>query len=66
MLSEDPLLLLALLHHRTINEPGRWITFDSANVVLAECFGPIDHVFNSRCAGRVRSGFRKLMPLRTL
>jgi hypothetical protein len=49
MLSEDPLLLLALLHHRTINEPGKWITFDSANVVLAECFGPIDHVFNSRC-----------------
>lgn len=49
MLSEDPLLLLALLHHRTFNEPEKWITFDSANVVLAECFGPIDHVFNAQC-----------------
>jgi hypothetical protein len=50
ILSEDPLLLLALLHHRTINEPERWITFDSANVVLAECFGPIDHVPSMRCS----------------
>jgi hypothetical protein len=49
MLSEDPLLLLALLHHRTFNEPEKWIAFDSANVVLAECFGPIDHVFNPQC-----------------
>jgi hypothetical protein len=49
MLSEDPLLLLALLHHRISNEPEKWITFDSANVVMAECFGPIDHVFNSQC-----------------
>ncbi|KAH0005186.1 hypothetical protein KCU78_g13003, partial [Aureobasidium melanogenum] len=48
-LSEDPLLLLALLHHRTVNEPEKWISFDSANVVLAECFGPIDHVFNTQC-----------------
>lgn len=49
MLSEDPLLLLALLHHRTSNEHERWIAFDSANVVLAECFGPIDHIFNPQC-----------------
>jgi hypothetical protein len=49
ILSEDPLLLLALLHHRTFNEPEKWITFDNANVVLAECFGPIDHVFNPQC-----------------
>ncbi|KAG9834999.1 hypothetical protein KCU98_g11510, partial [Aureobasidium melanogenum] len=48
-LSEDPLLLLALLHHRTFDEPEKWISFDSANVVLAECFGPIDHVFNAQC-----------------
>ncbi|KAG9639677.1 hypothetical protein KCU64_g13295, partial [Aureobasidium melanogenum] len=48
-LSEDPLLLLALLHHRTVNEPEKWISFDSANVVLAQCFGPIDHVFNAQC-----------------
>ncbi|THY32721.1 hypothetical protein D6D01_02497 [Aureobasidium pullulans] len=49
MLSEDPLLLLGLLHHRTVNEPEKWISFDSSHVVLAECFGPVDHVFNSQC-----------------
>ncbi|KAI4782125.1 hypothetical protein E4T52_02919 [Aureobasidium sp. EXF-3400] len=49
MLSEDPLLLLALLHHRTFNEPEKWISFDSSQVALAECFGPIDHVFNAQC-----------------
>lgn len=49
MLSEDPLLLLGLLYHRTFNEPEKWISFDSSNVVLAECFGPIDHVFNAQC-----------------
>ncbi|THW89896.1 hypothetical protein D6D18_06844 [Aureobasidium pullulans] len=49
MLSEDPLLLLGLLHHRTVNEPEKWISFDSSHVVLAECFGPIDHVFNPQC-----------------
>ncbi|KAH0367794.1 hypothetical protein KCU65_g4471, partial [Aureobasidium melanogenum] len=49
MLSEDPLLLLGLLYHRTFNEPEKWLSFDSSNVVLAECFGPIDHVFNAQC-----------------
>ncbi|KAI4723841.1 hypothetical protein E4T49_08430 [Aureobasidium sp. EXF-10728] len=61
MLSEDPMLLLALLHHRTFNEPEKWITFDSSNVVLAECFGPIDHVFNAQCVVVQGLGYGELV-----
>jgi hypothetical protein len=39
MLSEDPSLLLALLHHRTTHEPEDWILFDDMNADLAERFG---------------------------
>ncbi|KAG9591955.1 hypothetical protein KCU77_g6730, partial [Aureobasidium melanogenum] len=60
-LSEDPLLLLALLHHRTVNELEKWISFDSANVVLAECFGSIDHVFNAQCVVVQGPDFGKLV-----
>ncbi|KAH0397037.1 hypothetical protein KCU89_g8691, partial [Aureobasidium melanogenum] len=49
MLSEDPSLLLALLHHRTIHEPEDWILFDDMNADLAERFGIITQTFNAHC-----------------
>ncbi|KAG9866152.1 hypothetical protein KCU63_g4312, partial [Aureobasidium melanogenum] len=49
MLSEDPSLLLALLHHRTIHEPEDWILFDDMNADLAERFGIITQTFNPHC-----------------
>lgn len=49
MLSEDPSLLLALLHHRTAHEPEDWILFDDMNADLAERFGITTQTFNSHC-----------------
>jgi hypothetical protein len=37
-LSEDPTLFLSMLHHRSSNEPEKWLTFDNANLVLVEHF----------------------------
>lgn len=49
MLSEDPSLLLALLHHRTAHDPEDWILFDDMNADLAERFGITTQTFNSHC-----------------
>ncbi|THX68027.1 hypothetical protein D6D04_10692 [Aureobasidium pullulans] len=48
-LSEDPTLFFSLLHHRTCNEPERWLMFDNSNLVLAEHFSIIPNVLNSNC-----------------
>lgn len=48
-LSEDPTLFFSLLHHRTCNEPERWLMFDNSNLVLAEHFSIIPNVLYSNC-----------------
>ncbi|THX21227.1 hypothetical protein D6D17_00177 [Aureobasidium pullulans] len=49
MLSEDPTLLLSLLHYRAANEPEKWLMFDNDNIVLAEHFSVIPSIFNPHC-----------------
>jgi hypothetical protein len=60
-LSEDPSLLLALLHHRTTHEPEEWILFDDMNADLAERFGIIPQTFNSHCVVVQGPEFGKLV-----
>jgi len=61
MLSEDPSLLLALLHHRTTHEPEDWVLFDDMNADLAERFGIITQTFNSHCVVVQGPDFGKLV-----
>jgi hypothetical protein len=61
MLSEDPSLLLALLHHRTTHEPEDWILFDDMNADLAERFGIITQTFNAHCVVVQGPDFGKLV-----
>jgi hypothetical protein len=61
MLSEDPSLLLALLHHRITHEPEDWILFDDMNADLAECFGVVTQTFNSHCVVLQGPDFGKLV-----
>jgi hypothetical protein len=60
-LSEDPSLLLALLHHRTTYESEDWILFDDMNADLAERFGIITQTFNSHCVVVQGPDFGKLV-----
>ncbi|KAI5208202.1 hypothetical protein E4T39_01519 [Aureobasidium subglaciale] len=60
-LSEDPSLFLSLLHHRTVNEPEKWIMFDNANVVLVEHFGIMSSIFNRQCVVMQGPDFGKLV-----
>jgi hypothetical protein len=61
MLSEDPSLLLALLHHRTTHEPEDWILFDDMNCDLAERFGIVTQTFNAHCVVLQGPEFGKLV-----
>ncbi|KAI5247604.1 hypothetical protein E4T43_01964 [Aureobasidium subglaciale] len=61
MLSEDPSLLLSLLHHRTSYEPEKWVLFDNLHVDLAERFGVIVQTFNAHCVVMQGSDFGKLV-----
>lgn len=59
-LSEDPTLFFSSLHHRTSNEPERWMMFDNSNLVLAEHFSIIPNVFNPHCVVAQGSDYGKL------
>lgn len=61
-LAEDPLRLLALLHHRTTNEPAAWIMFDNAQIVLAEHLSIIPPEFNKHCVVMQGPDFGSLVP----
>jgi hypothetical protein len=60
-LSEDPTLFLSLLHHRTSNEPEKWLMFDNSNIVLAEHFSIIPNVFNPNCVVAQGPDYGKLV-----
>ncbi|KAI5264847.1 hypothetical protein E4T47_08656 [Aureobasidium subglaciale] len=60
-LSEDPTLFFSSLHHRTSNEPERWMMFDNSNLVLAEHFSIIPNVFNPHCVVAPGSDYGKLV-----
>ncbi|TIA54016.1 hypothetical protein D6C77_07912 [Aureobasidium pullulans] len=60
-LSEDPTLFFSSLHHRTSNEPERWMMFDNSNLVLAEHFSIIPNVFNPHCVVAQGSDYGKLV-----
>jgi hypothetical protein len=61
-LSEDPTLLLSLLHHRSSNEPEEWLTFDNANIVLVEHFSIMSSTFNRNCVVMQGPDYGKLVP----
>jgi hypothetical protein len=61
-LSEDPTLLLSLLHHRSSNEPEKWLTFDNANIVLVEHFAIMSNTFNRNCVVMRGPDYGKLVP----
>ncbi|KAI4724834.1 hypothetical protein E4T49_07424 [Aureobasidium sp. EXF-10728] len=60
-LSEDPTLFFSLLHHRSSNDPEKWLMFDNTNIVLAEHFSIIPNVFNSRCVVAQGPDYGKLV-----
>ncbi|CAD0108394.1 unnamed protein product [Aureobasidium uvarum] len=60
-LSEDPTLFLSLLHHRTSNDPEKWLMFDNTNIVLAEHFSIIPNVFNPNCVVAQGPDYGKLV-----
>jgi hypothetical protein len=61
-LSEDPTLLLSLLHHRSSNEPEEWLAFDNANIVLVEHFSIMSSTFNRNCVVMQGPDYGKLVP----
>jgi hypothetical protein len=61
-LSEDPTLLLSMLHHRSSNEPEEWLAFDNANVVLVEHFTIMSNTFNRNCVVMQGPDYGKLVP----
>jgi hypothetical protein len=61
-LSEDPTLFLSMLHHRTSNEPEKWLTFDNANIVLVEHFSIMSSTFNRNCVVMQGTDYGKLVP----
>ncbi|CAD0096242.1 unnamed protein product [Aureobasidium vineae] len=60
-LSEDPTLFFSLLHHRTSNDPEKWLMFDNTNIVLAEHFSIIPNVFNPNCVVAQGPDYGKLV-----
>jgi hypothetical protein len=62
ILSEDPTLLLSMLHHRGSNEPEKWLTFDNANLVLVEHFIIMSNIFNRNCVVMQGPDYGKLVP----
>ncbi|KAI5273789.1 hypothetical protein E4T47_03003 [Aureobasidium subglaciale] len=60
-LSEDPTLFLSMLHHRTTNDPEKWIMFDNAHIVLAEHFGIMSSIFNENCVVMQGPDYGKLV-----
>ncbi|KAI4753712.1 hypothetical protein E4T51_13167 [Aureobasidium sp. EXF-12344] len=60
-LSEDPTLFFSLLHHRTSNDPEKWLMFDNSNIVLAEHFSIIPNVFNPHCVVAQGPDYGKLV-----
>jgi hypothetical protein len=60
-LSEDATLFLSLLHHRTVNEPEKWLTFDNSNLVLVEHFAIMSTAFNPHSVVAQGSDYGKLV-----
>jgi hypothetical protein len=61
-LSEDPTLFLSMLHHRSSNEPEKWLTFDNANLVLVEHFIIMSNISNRNRVVMQGPDYGKLVP----
>ncbi|KAI4847432.1 hypothetical protein E4T44_04516 [Aureobasidium sp. EXF-8845] len=61
-LSEDPTLLLSMLHHRSSSEPEKWLTFDNANIVFVGHFSIMSSTFNRNCVVMQGPDYGKLVP----
>jgi hypothetical protein len=60
-LSEDPTLLLSMLHHRSCNELEKWLAFDNANLGLVEHFIIMSNIFNRNCVVMQGPDYGKLV-----
>jgi hypothetical protein len=60
-LSQSPLVLLSLLHHRTSRHPAEWVMFDYSNLSMAQCYGVLGRPYNRHAVRLTADGFGDLV-----